>query len=179
METVNKLDVARRQMNEAIRLFFEQRDPIAIHTLAAAAAQVLHDLCKAHGIKTPFRDAKIIRADKLKYWMQHLKAPENFFKHADRDRNATHAFRPKAAEYMIFDAAYMYSLVTKRQTYEAAVFQGWFFLNYSEMLLESDYKRDLMAIASNLNITGSNIETFHEMLITKHLLPKQTLSKFD
>ena len=177
-ETVSKRDVARRQMNEAIRLFFERRDTIAIHTLAAAAAQVLHDLCKARSIETIIRDAKLIRPDKQKYWRQVLKASENFFKHADRDPKATHEFRPGSTEFVIFDATHMYSLLTKRHTYESAVFQSWFFLNYPDLLLDSDYKRNMMARASTLGLTGSAIQDFHEMIAMKPNLPRHVLAAF-
>lgn len=178
-ETVSKLDAARRQMNEAIRFFFEQRDTIAIHTLAAAAAQVLQDLCKAQGIETFLRNANLIRPDKRKFWRQLLKASENFFKHADRDPEATHDFRPGSTEFVIFDATLMYPLLTKRQTYEGAVFQSWFFLKYPDMLLDSDYKRNMMTTASRLPLSGSDFERFRDMLAMKHNLPRHILSSFD
>jgi hypothetical protein len=33
--------IAERQMNESIRLFFERRDSVVVHTLAAASDQVV------------------------------------------------------------------------------------------------------------------------------------------
>jgi hypothetical protein len=41
---VSKTDVAKRQIETAIRLWFFSGDPVSIHTLAAAAHQILHDL---------------------------------------------------------------------------------------------------------------------------------------
>jgi hypothetical protein len=49
-ETIAKLDAAKRQLTVAIRLFFNHADPVAIHTLAAAAYQILYDLSKGHGM---------------------------------------------------------------------------------------------------------------------------------
>ena len=46
---VSKFDAARRQLETAIRLYFFQGDPISIHTLASAAAQILHDLSRHRG----------------------------------------------------------------------------------------------------------------------------------
>lgn len=37
METISKLDGAKRRLDEAIKLFFESRDPLIIHTLDVAA----------------------------------------------------------------------------------------------------------------------------------------------
>jgi hypothetical protein len=46
---VSKFDAARRQLETAIRLYFFQGDPISIHTLASAAAQILQDLSGHRG----------------------------------------------------------------------------------------------------------------------------------
>ena len=45
-EKLTKLDVARRQIDEAIRMFFERRDTVSTHTVASAASQVLADFGK-------------------------------------------------------------------------------------------------------------------------------------
>ena len=37
----DKLDVIRRQIKEAVRLFFEERDRVVIHTIIASAHQIL------------------------------------------------------------------------------------------------------------------------------------------
>jgi hypothetical protein len=41
---VDKAEVARRQMITAVRLFLEEDDPVAIHTLVAFAHQILVDI---------------------------------------------------------------------------------------------------------------------------------------
>ena len=41
--TVSKIAAAKSQLLEAINLFFEERDPISIHTLTCVALQILHD----------------------------------------------------------------------------------------------------------------------------------------
>ena len=46
---VNKLFAAQRQLREAIRMFFAQRDELAIHTVASAAYRILIDLKKKRG----------------------------------------------------------------------------------------------------------------------------------
>ena len=129
-EQITKLIAAKRQMNEAIRLFFERRDGVSIHTLAAAAAQILSDLCGSRGILSPVRGAGVIREDRRKEWLAALKKAENFFKHADRDPEEALKFRPGLTEGILLDCAYLYACLTRRQTYEGAVFQSWFFLKY-------------------------------------------------
>jgi hypothetical protein len=45
---LSKLDVARRQLETAITLYFHESDPVSIHTLTAAAHGVLRDLSRVH-----------------------------------------------------------------------------------------------------------------------------------
>ena len=41
---VSKVEAARRQIDVAIHMLFSEEDPLAIHTLAGAAFQILRDL---------------------------------------------------------------------------------------------------------------------------------------
>ena len=46
---ISKLAAAQRQLDAAIRMFFQREDELAIHTLTAAAFQILRDLAKKRG----------------------------------------------------------------------------------------------------------------------------------
>lgn len=48
-EQITKIAAAQRQLDAAIRIFFQREDELAIHTLVAAAFQVLRDITKARG----------------------------------------------------------------------------------------------------------------------------------
>jgi hypothetical protein len=48
-EIITKLDAARRQLRTAVTLFFQHGDEVAVHTLTAAAHQILIDLLKPQG----------------------------------------------------------------------------------------------------------------------------------
>ena len=84
---VGKLDAARRQLETAIRIYFSEGDPVATHTLAAAAHQLLADLSKARGSAPMLTDSllRMIRQDQVKQARDRFNAAANFFKHADRD----------------------------------------------------------------------------------------------
>jgi hypothetical protein len=61
---LTKLDAARHQLKTAIRLFFEERDPVSIHALASAAQEVLRDLLRARGIPSPsIKDSDLIKPE--------------------------------------------------------------------------------------------------------------------
>jgi hypothetical protein len=46
---ISKIAAAQRQLDAAIRMFFGREDDVAIHTVAAAAFQVLRDVIKKRG----------------------------------------------------------------------------------------------------------------------------------
>jgi hypothetical protein len=48
---VLKVAAAQRQLDAAIRMTFANEDPLAVHTVAAAAGRVLRDLAKKRGHK--------------------------------------------------------------------------------------------------------------------------------
>jgi len=176
---ITKLEAAKRQMDEAIRLFFERRDCVATHSLASAAAQVLSDLCDAKGIPSPIRGAGVIKEKHRKEWLSRLKAAENFFKHGDRDSEGTLEFRPKQTEGMLFDATYMYASLTKRQTYAGAVFQSWFFLKHPDFLLDANLKQALLTQANRLQVTTDDWDLFADLLKDREDLPTKILEVFD
>lgn len=42
--------VARSQLLTALKLFFEDADPVSVHTLAGAAQEILESLCREAGV---------------------------------------------------------------------------------------------------------------------------------
>jgi hypothetical protein len=46
---ISKFAAAQRQLDAAIRMFFQREDELAIHTVAAAAFQILRDITKQRG----------------------------------------------------------------------------------------------------------------------------------
>lgn len=47
---LTKIDVGRRQLNTAVRMFFFEEDVVSLHTVAAAAHGVLRDVARYKGI---------------------------------------------------------------------------------------------------------------------------------
>jgi hypothetical protein len=54
MAIITKLDAAHRQLVTAIRLFFDDDDLAAIHTLACAAREIYEKHCEAQGVERMF-----------------------------------------------------------------------------------------------------------------------------
>ena len=43
-QVITKLEAAKRQLDCALELFFDEKDAVPIHTLACAAHQVIYDI---------------------------------------------------------------------------------------------------------------------------------------
>jgi hypothetical protein len=77
--SISKLDAAQRQVNQAIRLWFADGDPVSIHTLLYASVDIIHGLHKRATGKLLFfdNDAMKSRPGLIKI----VKDWPNFFKH--------------------------------------------------------------------------------------------------
>ncbi len=160
----SKFDVAERQLLQAIQMFFREEDPISIHTLAEASNQVLNDIGGKYGARSFLRDNDSIRPEKRKEWLQLIFKSRNFFKHADRDKNDIHEFKPMFNDFSLLDGINMYCTIKKKWVPEVLVFQVWFSATYPHLLTE-DCEFNSM-IMSGLNSTSLSLD-----------VSKSTLSK--
>jgi len=83
---LTKADVATRQLDTAIRLFFNAGDVVSVHTLVAASATVFADILDKMG-ETSWRQQMIAQHSgylSKKQVISALRKAQNFFKHADR-----------------------------------------------------------------------------------------------
>ena len=141
---ISKTDAARRQLESAIRLWFYDGDPVSVHTLAAAAHQLVHDLGKARGITAVLRELPDIRPEYKKQVHQAIARDENFFKHADRDPDALLEFKPVATEFFIIDAVLTYEALTSERPPVFRTYQMWMTLQNPD-LVRDDLKAEWLA----------------------------------
>ncbi len=139
-ETVGKLDAARRQLREAVVLFFERRDLIAVHTLAAASLQVFSDVGKAAGATSLLKQGHYIREEKRKFWFDSLNEAQNFFKHADKDPTGTLDFKPNVTPFFLLDSVLLEAKLLKGLSPASNCFLLWFYVAYPDVLTEEPFK---------------------------------------
>jgi hypothetical protein len=148
---VAKLDAAKRQLGTAIRLFFEERDVIAIHTLASAAQELLSDLLKAGGGRSLYEELpQWIEPEHVADFRKALRKPQNFFKHADRDPTSSLRFPPAMTEYALFDCVWMYQRLTGYNTRESFAFGAWFHFQHPDVLQHGRMREELEAAGTVL-----------------------------
>ena len=160
-ERIDKITAAERQLRVAIRLFFEHRDLIAVHTLTAAAHTVLRDLCRRAGRGSLLKDLAPIREDKKREWIDILNAAQNFFKHADRDPDELFDFCYEGTKFFIWDAVEMLFTLKKSIPKEAFVFRTWLFTKHPEFFNDSYLKAVFEVAAAAL---GSSVDDFDSIL---------------
>lgn len=101
--TVGKLDVARRQLITAIRMFFNGDDDISVYSLICNAGDIYQSLCLRRGLGSAL-DTLVGQLPSFtrKTITEEVFAARNFFKHADRDPDAELEFGYNSVRGMLF-----------------------------------------------------------------------------
>lgn len=127
---LTKLDAAERQTKAAIRLFFQRHDPIAIYTIASAAVQIASDLLLAAGAGGLSRNPHLIQDGRFKEWINAIKRPENFLKHADREPDAILTFKAEIVPLTLLEASILVETLAQRALVETRLFTIWMMKAY-------------------------------------------------
>jgi len=126
--TVTKIEAARRQLRTAIELWFADGDPVAVHTLSAAAHQIVHDLNIRHKGPNLLLDTKFIKDKYRKKFVADIKHASNFMKHAEREKGgaaATLEFRPESNDNFIMFAIFGLQYLGEKLGAEEIAFERW------------------------------------------------------
>jgi hypothetical protein len=126
--TITKLEAAHRQLIAAIRMFFADGDPVAVHTLACAAREIYEKHCRKEGRGRMFdfvQAGNPGRADK-ELWNL-LNAARNFFKHDGDSLDQSIEFDDTMNDFAILSACTdCATLCGPHQPVEVQAFSIWF-----------------------------------------------------
>jgi hypothetical protein len=111
---ISKLDAARRQLETAALLYFNDRDVVSVHTLAAAAYEIVEPIAQKRGRSTLVQSSllNLLPENLANEVRRAMRTPQNFFKHADRDPDATLELEPDFTELLLLDAMVTYAQIT-------------------------------------------------------------------
>lgn len=133
-QVLTKLEAAERQLRVAIRLFFERRDMVAVHTLAAAAQEILAVLARQKGLKSIYELVGLVEKEDIKT----RKWAQNFLKHGSNDPEEELAFFPEMTMFLLYDASAsdwrLHSRVMSEVSPEVSAFLTWFWGKYPAVL---------------------------------------------
>jgi hypothetical protein len=164
---LSKTEAGKRQLESAIRMYFEDYDPVATHTVASAAYEVIRGLCHHQGKKVSIKDSSLIEESQRKEYINKVNISQNFFKHSDKDPTNKLLFKPKASALFILDAIVQYNALEKPLTYPMRVFLVWAQLMFPSILGHLPTEEGLQ----KLKASASNPHQFK--LLAKVLLNKK------
>ena len=139
---ITKHAAAQRQVDAAIRILFSEEDPLAVHTVVAAAHRILTDLVEKHR-KSSFMDDAYLDAlnrvrehfpEKTQSWnIQHFKKwlrdernrPANFLTHADQDADKMLNQETLKTDHLLLEACCRYEELGLPSTPEMSAFARW------------------------------------------------------
>lgn len=122
---ISKLEAARSQLETAIALFFENGDPVAVHTLACAAYDVIDNVNHSRGGKDMFVKRRYTQLPGRPNRAA-LNSVQNFFKHADKDPEAELEFFLVITEPIMADACRTYMEMTGESVALFHCLMWWF-----------------------------------------------------
>ena len=131
LQRITKIDAARAQLDEAIKLFFEARSAIAIHTLVMAVHQLLHDYTGRS--KSMLKNERAIQEfgrERIHRYNKEF----NFFKHSVDDKDEILNFDAELHTYFLIDAIYLFATATGEWPHSHKVFNLWFILKRPHMV---------------------------------------------
>lgn len=129
-QLLSKEDAARRQLETAIDIYFSGGDLVASWTLGAAAYNLLRDLSRTRSLKPMLLKEQlptVVPSEHREPLIRKIQEVENFFKHADRDSEATLVFKPRGQiELLLFDASLRFLELFAYETPAMALSRMWF-----------------------------------------------------
>ncbi|HVS03310.1 MAG TPA: hypothetical protein VMT16_11120 [Thermoanaerobaculia bacterium] len=139
--TISKIEAARRQLETAIILYFSERDPVSIHTLAGAGYELVANLARKAGHDTLIETGFLgkLPPEIAKLARKAIRTPQNFFKHADRDDPEALPFDPQLSELIVMDAIAKYSQLAGEVPLFFDAFSKWFSLQHPEFFAKTSH----------------------------------------
>lgn len=138
---LKKLDATRRQLDAAVRAFFDGEDSVAVHTLVGAASNIISDLVEHQALHRSWDvfAAQDNRLSKSEYFRIARQA-QNFFKHADRDADGELEFNQRDTECLMLASLNLGELnrAGEKHSIELSVFQLWYIAVWSSIWDTSD-----------------------------------------
>jgi hypothetical protein len=137
---ITKLDAAQRQLRTALRLWFCDGDSVSIHTLIAAAHEIIHRLYRNKGLVNLVFDSDLIKDEYRGQVAKKFKEAPSFFKHADRDSDATISFNPEVND--VLPLFLIQALVDMGEPLglEEVAFTYWLNIHEPQLFMSKEYR---------------------------------------
>jgi hypothetical protein len=125
VQSISKLDAATRQLDMALRLYFEDADLLGILTLAGASHGILRDLVNRSDLA-----GKPLPGPSVRKLEKEVANAKNFLKHADRDPHNILTFNTEWPDFLIYDAIGLQLRLASRLNDTTMFFLMWVTAKY-------------------------------------------------
>ena len=126
---ITKLEAAHRQLTTAIRMYFDDDDVAAIHTLVCAAREIYEKHCEAQGVERMFEQIEAANPERTRkeLWTI-LNGSRNFLKHpeASMDLSARLELDDEMNAAMLWVACHDCAMLCKGAPPEVQAYTLWF-----------------------------------------------------
>ncbi|HEV8539937.1 MAG TPA: hypothetical protein VGQ60_02130 [Nitrospiraceae bacterium] len=148
----NKADAARRHLDAAIRMLFNQEDPVAIYTVVAAAFRILRILAERSG-DSQFHETikQMIRPGQENEFLSVMNKMGDYLKQADHNPDELlDGVEEEVNDLTILGACMYYDSLGYQLTPEMRTFMVWFMTLHPELMADS--------VPFNAHLAGSGGE---------------------
>ena len=155
---------ALSQLETAIELWFHDKDPVSIHTLAAAAEGMFTTIARERGIKLSDSAMEYLASTPKKF-QDFMRKPQNFFKHGN-PKLKWDFYHPEHGEVFLESAVgSCLQLFPDNPPLLVLLFALWCGSNNPTSELISDTNKPIMLKCAELNqITGGNKAKFFDTI---------------
>ena len=143
---VTKLSAARSQLETAIWLWFQEIDPVSVHTLAVAAHDCFNALVE-HATDKPSK-LQIWLAEKSNERRKRVRIAQNFFKHGSIDLKGEVPLHSIDTEAFMMDAVSSFELLAKERSALMRLYQHRFLYEHPALIT----KEALPVFAKNAKV---------------------------
>ncbi len=133
---ITKLEAAEYQIDKAIELWFDDDNPVSIHTLACSAHQIIHDINRKMGERDLIYDSQIIKDEFRKEINKRLKKDYNYFKHTDKDWNESIDFETDNTIFFILYSCLGLESLGIQHTVNRRIFFYYYIIMHPEIASE-------------------------------------------
>ena len=89
-QVVSKLEIIERHLVASIQMIALEMNPISTHVVVMACEEMVLSLADANGVPLDFDYRIYVKDEFHSQYRNKIRAPYNFFKHADRDPHANY-----------------------------------------------------------------------------------------
>ena len=142
---ISKLEMARQQLNAAIRGYFSDTEPVPTLTLAGAAYEIVRDVAGEEHKGTVLDNAEEIGEG----FYPAFRYPYQSLKHANRTPDEILDFPTELAELYIYEAVDKYYFLVGKYSPEMVIFLFWYnvILNRDDLFPEEPLRSRANAFA--------------------------------